>query len=516
MTLIKDFFRKHFFGIIGAIFVGCLMVGPQVYFIIKNQTAYKGIYMLEGDAERHYLSREAAYLKFGKVTNPYIKGAQGNPNVPYSEIEGIVAYPSKWFGISIPNLNLIYKFVCPALIFFLFYFLVFKILADRVWAISGAALIVMGGELLSVLGIKNLIFWKYAYDQFAVYARPINPQFSSLFFGAFLIILLSNLENQKKWKKVVLGIILGVSFYVYFYTWSFLLVICGMWFLVSVLKKKIDFSPVWIVVGGIIVGLPALKAFYSSLLHPGYRELSEVAMVHATHKPVIGLVATIATIAFIYLYGFSSVDTIKKNFLLICILATWVVNNQQVITGVNIQSGHYHWYINAPIYIIILITTLHQVCVKYEIGIKTKYVLAGIIFLLSFASATLMQRSSYYFWNETYLNYQDLSVVINSLKQTQDKESVVLANDKASELINLFGGFYIFWSEHAGFYLYSDNRRQYTQNWIVNNPKYYLEDRAPKIDIVVKNNKTDEWIAIDSSWKLIAESGDWQAFQVVR
>lgn len=514
MTWLKYFLREHTAALVAAFFVGLIMIGPQLYFIAKNIDTYNGIYLLEGDAEQHYLSRERAALVNRGVVNPFIKGAQNEPNVPYSEIEAWVAYPSRLFGISITNLNLIYKFVCPSVIFLLFYFLLIRLEVRRLLAITGSSLIVMGSELLAVVGVKNLLFWREVYDQFAVYARPINPQVSSIFFCVYLLILLSYFADKKRWKIAMLSLILGASFYVYFYTWSFILVINGIWFLASVLKRKFDFAPLLVIFGGLIMGIPALRIIYLGITHVGYRDLSAIAMIQSTHKPILGLVAVIATGLFFYIQKKSLLNEANQYFLLIAISSTWVVNNQQIITGLNIQAGHYHWYYNTPIYVVIFIIVLNNILYsdRYK---KVAIPVIGLILLAATMSTVLVQTSSFRFWNRTYQDYQDLGFVIKKLKQTQKPESVILANDKASELVNLFGGFYIFWSYHSKFYLYSDNRRQYTQEWLVENwNKHGVE--TPSFDVVVKNRVTDDWLIIDAHWPLIVESGDWQAYRVIR
>lgn len=515
LLLAVFYLKKHRIAIFFSLLVGIIAVAPHIYFIAKNKTSYKGIYMLESDAERNYLGRQAAALQYGSAVNPFIKGAQAEPSVPYSKIEGWITYPGKLFGLSVLELNLVYKFLFPGIVFFLFYLLFRAIGIEGELSIVGPILIVLGSELFSVSGIKNLVLWRSVYDQFMVYARPINPQISSVFFLSYILLFISNLNKPNKFKVFALAIILGLSFYVYFYTWTFLLVFNTVWFLYFLCKKRREYYVLLINALGVVTGFFALQQIYSALKHPGYQELANLTVTQATHKPILGLVCVVATILFVYINKRYKLNSLAKSFVIVGLLSVWIVNNQQILTGLNIQAGHYHWYYNLPIFVIIFIIALQSFFSQIEDQKSLKRIVIVLLITASFLSSILIQKSSYEQWESVYEDYQKLAAVVDIVRKQYGPENVVLANEHASEIINLYGGFHIFWSYHSRYYLYKDNRRVYTQEWLKDHVGAIDYSKLPNIDLVIRHKHKDSWIGIENQWKNIAENGDWQAFEVI-
>jgi hypothetical protein len=86
--------------------------------------------------------------------------------------------------------------------------------------------------------------------------------------------------------------------------------------------------------------------------YPGYAAAAGNFSFAYSHAPQLGvwlvLVLAVLLVAWPRTLGQS------KIFLLLCAAALVVVLNQQVLSGVSLQSGHYHWYVTKPLAGIVL------------------------------------------------------------------------------------------------------------------------------------------------------------------
>jgi len=203
--------KEQYLGILFSIFVGVLMVLPQIIFIFATGDDYQGIYMMHGDAEMHYLARMQEFVDNNSIGNPFIyEFKEGVPSTFNTYGEALLALPAKIFGISIPTINLLYKFTLPIVISLLVYFFIYRILHHKFWAVTGVALILLGRSLFYIPTLTGLVSGEMFATEFATYARPINPQLSSIFFFTYLHLLLSAFKNPK-WKNFVwLALVLNI------------------------------------------------------------------------------------------------------------------------------------------------------------------------------------------------------------------------------------------------------------------------------------------------------------------
>lgn len=188
--------------------------------------------------------------------------------------------------------------------------------------------------------------------QFIYAFRPINPQLSSIFFYSYLLALWSYLFGERK--KIVAffaALILGASFYTYFFVFSFAAVFTALVFIWLLWKKDMRGARAVaaISVVGIIIGIPSALTFFKAAASPLYAEATARVGAYLTHRFIFSRV-WFGAMALLILFYRRLTDERWKVFFLIFLLAAFLLTNQQVITGRIIPAPqHYHWYYVAPL-----------------------------------------------------------------------------------------------------------------------------------------------------------------------
>lgn len=529
MLLGKDLFVKHYAAIIAAFFVGFLMVLPQIIFVQSLGKNYKGLYMMNADAETHYLARMNKACAGEGMGNPYyFENKNDVPNVFYEIAESAAALPCNILGIGVTNLNLIYKFIFPAAIFLLIYAFLYRLKLGWLWSLSGACLILLGNSLVSIEDISNLIGFKEVYSQFALYSRPINPELTGLVFFVYLHLLYSFFhmdtdrppyEAKRRGKQwaicATMTAVFGLSFYLYFYLWTFILALnfCVVvtCFLTKNLRTKALFAAL-VTFLGMAAGFRSIYELYLIKTHPWLKLISGEYLL-PSHEPIVSVAGVIVTVLFgVYLYQktYLNKKTIKSElepdqiFLIAALASTWIVVNQQVLTGISMQAGHYHWYFNTPIFLIILmflIANFIEILFKSKKQIMVaKRIAATFLILISLWSAAWIQYSSYRQGYEHAVALQAYGNVFDWLNQNTVPDDVVVVNKELSELLPVFTKLETFEAGYGKYYLLSPLRRDFGNEQALKALK--MGEVLPfRLDHIVWRESTEP------EWKLDAISG---------
>lgn len=486
-------YKKHFFAFVLAILVGLIMLAPQLIFIAKIGDNYQGIYMMESDAETHYLARIKEFVDGNGPASPYIYEAKSiQPSTLFTYSEGILAMPSIIFGISVANMNLVYKFFLPLLISLLVYGLFIRLGFNKKYAIAGTTMIMLGHALMYGPSLLAFLKLEPIYQQFSLYARPVNPELSSIFFFVYLHILFSALKH-KNWKQFIfLGILFGTTFYIYFYLYTFLIALNTSIILILLLSKqksqalKITASTVL----GILIGVPVLNSLLQLQNHNYADFLNQYLSVHNSQAPLIGITHLILYLVFL-IYFFRSKKDTKLYFLLALFTSTFVATNQQILTGRVMHLGHYLWYYTTPIFIIILLFLAKNFLNTKKGWLNNIFIFAFIAIPLS--NSIFYQYSSYIFWEKTFEERQAYGPILNWINQNTKPESVILAHEEISDLIPVFTSGNIAWGSHhyALVYLMPEELRSLTPEIIL----YKKLETGYRLDYIVwDKEKNPNWI----------------------
>ena len=494
LTSIVLVIRKHYIAVALSILIGVITVGPQIWFIHSLGNNYRGIYITKTDAELHYLARMQESIDGGGMGNPFVYEYKNNaPSTFYDTSETILAWPARILGISIPNINLVYKFLLPTIIALLAYALTYRLIGNQLWSATAMFVLTLGPTLLSFGDIVHLLRGERVYTQFLLYSRPVNPELSSILFFAYLHILLSALREKTKEWFVFLGALFGLSFYVYLYSYTFLFALNGIVFCISAAKREWNVAKGMLLatVAGLVIGLPAIINTILLYTHPYYKEMAALSDIVASHRPIVSAVGVLVAIIFIW-FARKQKDYPDMPFLGALLVTSFVVINQQVLTGIIVQEGHYHWYFNIPIFILILTVVGYNLIAK-------RYHALGMFIAISvcaaaFSSALLVQVSSYQHWAPSTTMAQRFAPVLAWLKEKTPKESVIMANQDLSELIPVYTSDNVVWESHAAFYLLSPERRNFTPDNILKSAELEEGLLPYRLDYFVWDTvKNPEW-----------------------
>ncbi len=460
--IFKNLFCKHYLAVIFSILVGLVSISPQLFLISSLGEDYKGIYILKTDAEEHYLARMQGFVKGSGLNNPFLyEGRKGTPSASFTTSESLLALPAIFFGISIPTLNFFYKFLLPSIIFLMLYGLNMRLFGDKFWSIVSSLSIVLGYTLFTVDGLRDLLKLDFAGFPASMYSRPVNPELSSVLFLGYLHLFLSIWKNSNKRQFIYLTLLFGLSFYIYFYSFTFFFTLNVVtFFLFFLLKRKEDVYGVsFATILGIIIGTLTILNLLFITRHPDYVFLAPISNIVSSHDPVFSSLGILALVVFlIYLYKRKSSLDYCDYFLFSLLITAFVVINQQVITGIAIQEGHYHWYFNIPIYLSSLLYVFHK-CTENKKW--QKYFIGVVLVILSFAVSLFGQYNYYKYWSPLVSSEQHYKKALDWLNTNSKVNDVVLANNEISLLIPGYTKLYTSWNYFALAYLTSRDRTIY-------------------------------------------------------
>src|SRR3989344_2767793 len=175
--------------------VGVLIIAPAAYFRYFDRE-YKGIDFFGSGNEDFYLTQIQeiydGHLSFGNI---YLAEGKNDYYIQSSVPAMIVAFLGKFLGASARDINLLTKFLFPAFLTVIVYSLFLNLIGRKDLAILMATFVML---IQATWIFLNPLAWlPFLFKgefvgvdyNFISYARPINPQISSLFFFSYLLCL---------------------------------------------------------------------------------------------------------------------------------------------------------------------------------------------------------------------------------------------------------------------------------------------------------------------------------------
>lgn len=444
--------KIHKAAIFLAVLAGIIIVSPQVYFRYDNQQEYRGIDFITSYEETFYLSRiqEAREGHF-RLGGALFKEGKQDPYLqpPLGEI--LIASSGRALFLDLNNTILLARFILPFLSFLIIYAFVFLISRERLTAILASAVILLADGLFvnneNFFSLLGLFIGKIpAFPPGLQFYRPVHPQFSSLFFFAFLLSFWLFYE-RKKWRFGVLAaFILGLSFYIYSYLWTFLLVFWGIFLLIiffqkrwSLLKKMASMLFL-----GSLIGIPSFLNYYLLLHHPYSADLFKRLVLgeipRVLHLPFSGIFLLI-----VFLIFFPRKWKERYYFILASLLVPFFLYNQHLITGRNIQVAHYWRYYRLPLaFIISIILPSFFLSAKENLN-KFKKPLFLLLIASVFLAGIVSQANAYSQHKSMVLSSQRYGPVLEYLNWNAQKEEVALADPDLSNFIPTYTRLNIFY-----------------------------------------------------------------------
>ena len=265
---IKQFVSYHYWAFILSLLVGFLMILPQVIFIIQAGPDDAGINILATDSEANFLARfqEMAEGDSG-FSDIFFTFNQKEPYLqpPLGEI--LMYKFGRLFLKNTSNIFLLAKFILPVFLFLAIYFFVLLFATDKKIALASSIGVMFYYGVSSVWEFKSFLANNFIIPEPSVFSRPIVPVFGLIILFSFLSFFYLYILQSKKRYGWLAGFCLGLSFYIYFFTWSFLAVFIFVpvfWFLIK--KDWFSFKKtLWVIFLGVFISLPYWFNFYKLL-----------------------------------------------------------------------------------------------------------------------------------------------------------------------------------------------------------------------------------------------------------
>jgi len=425
-------------AIILALLTGLMVVFPQLLFLYQSGEQYQGINIFETDSEYFYVSRiREVYDGHYKIANPIL--AEGK-NLPYAQqplSELIVGFTGIILHLNISSVLILFRFISPFFLFLIIYFFILNINGrDKITAILAPIVIILASNLISYpLQLLQMLKGNFFTTTFLDYARPINPQISSIFFFGFLYSFWQLGSKSSKRYLYFCAALFGLSFYVYVYTWTFLFVFIGIEIIISLFSKKLYFAKkcLYILFFGGLLAIPYFINTYQLIHHFSYPSLQMAYGFFNSHKPVFGFLVALSLFLLIGCYYLN--ENKNRNycsFFLGLVLSGFVVTNQQVITGKVMQYGHYHWNFNRPILIIVGLIFLFNLFHRLKLRKMFINILFIAILFIAFFNSFNVQYHAYQSYFDKYLFLQKYDLVIDWLNHNAQKDDIVYVPESYS------------------------------------------------------------------------------------
>ncbi|MDO8430338.1 MAG: hypothetical protein Q7S73_03150 [bacterium] len=448
--------REKYTLVLLSVAIGILISAPAIYFRYFDG-GYKGIDFFGSDAENYYLGQiQEIYDGHWFSGNIYVEEGKNDPYVQQPLPAMIIAFLGQSLGISARDVNVLTKFLFPALLTVIVY-LFFSALTGRkdfailmtifVMLIQASWIFFDPGSWLPFLLKGEFRGTDY---NFISYARPINPQISSIFFFGYLLcawkFFFSRLsEKMEKIYGIASAVILGLSFYIYFFTFSFLSVfnaVLFFWFLYS--RDWIRLKKTFLVsIGALAIAVPYFANVLEMMKSPNYSQLAHRTNILETHRFIFSKVWWGVTALFLLLYRGSR----KVKIFTLAFLATaFLVTNQQLITGKTLPlPAHYHWYYIAPIGGAILVYLFFMYFEKLA-GLFVSRLAMLFFILISFYAGFLYQKISYTKQWDYFIYQQRYAPILSWLDLDIKKESAIFTNEDLSGLIPAYTRHNVYYS----------------------------------------------------------------------
>jgi hypothetical protein len=467
MNINRQVLSYHAAAIILAAITAFIVAFPQLYFRFehRNDGIYQGIELLPDSPWSARVREIQDGHGFGSI---YYKDGKSDPylHTPLGSI--IVAYLGEAFILNINDTILLSRLALSALAFLVIYFFVYLISKDRLASLASASVILLADAILDYSGIPRL--WTETWQgippsSFLEIARPVYPLMIFVPFFGFLASFWKYLR-QSDWRWGLLSaVILGSSFYNYLYLWTYLYAFGALLVLIYFFQKKREEikKTFYVLLGALLLGIPYAVNLYRAQAHPFYEELGARHGIVFSHEPTfVGAMVILSLVAFFALLPRQDRD--KYAFSLALLITPFLTLNQQVITGRILQEGHYHWYFHKPIAVIFLIVAIFHFLARRDWHFYKK-TLATLIIATSFATGVFIQAASYFSDYEgrdggyTAIERQKYGPAVKWLSENVPKETVVLANNEASQMVVIYTSLNVFHHRSAQLFLAASEER---------------------------------------------------------
>ncbi|MBI2041621.1 MAG: hypothetical protein HYT20_01195 [Candidatus Nealsonbacteria bacterium] len=445
-------FKNHKWAIFLALATAIVVAYPQIYSRWDLGDSYQGIGLMgASDDESAWMSRvKEVQDGHPAFSSTYFKDGKSDPYLfqPLGTI--IVAYSGQLFSLNINDTILFSRLFFTSLLFLIIYAFLFFFTKEKIISLS------IPSVFLLAISIFNRGATLKPY--YLLLTRPVNPALTWIFFFGFLLFFWLFIE-RKQWRWGILSaLILGLSFYDFLYTWTFLYAFCGILILIFLCQKKWqDIKRIAVVLlGAILIAIPYFINLYRAAAYPTFGDVGARAGLMGGRELSMGILPPMLLVLFLILFPRKWKE--RYYFALALVIAPFVVLNQQLITGKALSPSHYHWYYHKPLALIILLIILFSVLSlrKWQFAKKA---LAIFFIVISISLGIFVQSISYSASKETIVKIQKYGPLMDWFNKNAKKEEVVFSNDAIANLIVTHTSLNVFYHHSAKYSLSATTER---------------------------------------------------------
>lgn len=438
--VVAQYLKQNLIVICAALIVGTVSFLPQILAAQGIKKDYRGIPFIYQANEDAYLARIHDVVDGHPAVGSafFYEYKSWQPVVPAIE-EVLYAIPSIVFGVSVTSVVQASKFVLPALLFLLVYYLMLSLSSNpetassRINALAGGLLVTLGYDLIDYRYIIQLFQSPQSVGSLLVWTRPLNPISGALCIFAFLLLVVNIIQNRKRILVLPAALVWALTIG-YVFSWTFILVFLGLLTAYFVYKKDYwlvkQFAVIFLI--WLLFTSPYWWQILQMFLTPsGGQALGKSGLVYM-RTPVINKLLLMATICFaaasVFFKKYKKQE--EKNALwwwlsLILVLTCWVVFNQQIITGRSIWYHHYVQY-TIPTLMIIAMVILNN-WVKPRWG--RLWVVLVVLIIAAVFGLNLKFLSTIKYQLSGFKHLQTIAPVFSWLQKNAPLDCVVLNQD---------------------------------------------------------------------------------------
>lgn len=441
------FLREHWAAVAMGLCLSLLTAYPQLMFRFEHRAdgIYRGIEIMPDDP---WLPRVRELMDGHGFGSIYFKEGKDDPYLFQPLGSGLVAYPAKALGLTINDAILFFHIVFSALVFWAVYAFIILFSKEKWAALSGASVILFANGVLSISGLTTLLHgapptWFLDID------LPVNPAMIYFFIFAFLTAFWLYYERRAWYWGAMAAVLLGLNFYNYFYSWTYLFSFVGCMVLLYAGRRewREALRLAYVPLGAVVFAIPYGINLYRASQYPTFAEVGMRQGIIYSHAPLfIGFLVLGALVTYLVFFPRHN----KQPYILglALLLAPFVTLNQQLLTGKVMQPGHYHWYLHKPLAVILLLVLVFYFLSKFKPA-WLKPAAAGTIALFCLGVGVFTQVQSYYYdpsdGGAVAITRQDYGPVMDWLNIHAQKDQVLLGNNETSYITTIYTPLNVFY-----------------------------------------------------------------------
>lgn len=400
-----------------AIICSLIIAGPAMIFHFKTGPSLIGFWPT--DEEAYYFGRVNSVVKGNFLaSNPYVSQPSTTYVLPFLG-ELVTGMFVKFTGLDMVNISILGNFFLPLFGFLIYYWLLKPVFKDN-WVKLFFCVAVTVGTLR---------------DGFLPLTRPINPQFAQILLVTFMILIF---RKNAIWATLISALLAYTNIYDYIFS----IIVMALYFVFNRSLRTILAS------AAIFIAVDAFFLINYVTVHnlPLYGDVQNRYGFYLSRQPVVAISILISLFLF---WKLKSRWPELSKYNLLFLGSYLIAINNQIVTGVVLQPGHWTWFI-LPICLTFAVASFLQI-----LRLRAFVCLAIILLLLNaiWTQGFATRRS----W-ETMTSRQDYNEVVNWLHKNGSTKDVILSNNLAiSEVLLATTPAQVLLGVDSYLYLYSDS-----------------------------------------------------------